>query len=103
MHPDSAEAGTIRTYLDWIVELPWSRSTRDKLDIKAAKKVLDEDHFDLEKIKEQNTKKLKKSTNSLCKKPRLSKLLKQHLKSSSNNDLQSHKKFLLNGSDVMNA
>jgi ATP-dependent Lon protease len=53
MHPDSAEAGTIRTYLDWIVELPWSKSTKDKLDIKAAKKVLDHDHFDLEKIKER--------------------------------------------------
>jgi ATP-dependent Lon protease len=53
MHPDSAEAGTVRTYLDWMVELPWSRSTRDKLDIKAAKKVLDEDHYDLEKVKER--------------------------------------------------
>jgi len=53
MHPDSAESGTIRTYLDWIVELPWSKSTKDKLDIKAAKKVLDQDHFDLEKIKER--------------------------------------------------
>jgi ATP-dependent Lon protease len=53
MHPDSAEAGTIRTYLDWLVELPWSISTKDKLDIKAAKKVLDEDHYDLEKVKER--------------------------------------------------
>jgi len=53
MHPDSAESGTIRTYLDWIVELPWSKTTKDKLDIKAAKKVLDHDHFDLEKIKER--------------------------------------------------
>jgi len=53
MHPDSAEAGTIRTYLDWMVELPWSKSTKDKLDIKTAKKVLDQDHFDLEKIKER--------------------------------------------------
>ncbi len=53
MHPDSAEAATVRTYLDWMVELPWSRSTRDRLDIKAAKKVLDEDHYDLEKVKER--------------------------------------------------
>lgn len=53
MHQDSAEAGTIRTYVDWLVELPWSKSTKDKLDIKLAKKVLDEDHYDLEKIKER--------------------------------------------------
>jgi ATP-dependent Lon protease len=53
MHPDSAEAATIRTYMDWMVELPWSKSTKDALNIKAAKKVLDEDHFDLEKVKER--------------------------------------------------
>jgi ATP-dependent Lon protease len=53
MHPDSAEAGTIRTYLDWMVEVPWAKSTKDKLDIKAAKKILDEDHYDLEKVKER--------------------------------------------------
>ncbi len=53
MHQDSAEAGTIRTYIDWLVEIPWSKSTKDKLDIKKAKKVLDEDHYDLEKIKER--------------------------------------------------
>ncbi len=53
MHPDSAEAATVRTYLDWMVELPWAKSTKDLLDIKAAKKVLDEDHYDLEKVKER--------------------------------------------------
>ena len=53
MHPDSAEAGTIRTYLDWLVELPWSKSTKDNLDIKLAKKVLNDDHYDLEKVKER--------------------------------------------------
>jgi len=53
MHPDSAEAGTVRTYLDWLVELPWSISTKDNLDIKAAEKVLNDDHYDLEKIKER--------------------------------------------------
>jgi ATP-dependent Lon protease len=53
MHPDSAEAGTIRTYLEWLVELPWSKSTEDKLDIKKAEKVLNEDHYDLEKVKER--------------------------------------------------
>jgi ATP-dependent Lon protease len=53
MHPDSAEAGTIRSYLEWMVELPWSKSTKDILNIKAAKKVLDADHYDLEKVKER--------------------------------------------------
>ncbi|KAF0144581.1 MAG: ATP-dependent Lon protease [Nitrospirae bacterium] len=53
MHPDSAEAGTVRTYLEWMVEVPWSKSTKDSLDIKAAQKVLDDDHYDLEKVKER--------------------------------------------------
>jgi ATP-dependent Lon protease len=53
MHPDAAEASIIRTYLDWMVELPWSKSTRDKLDIKNAKAILDEDHYDLEKVKDR--------------------------------------------------
>jgi ATP-dependent Lon protease len=53
MHPDSAESATVRTYLDWMVELPWSKSTKDSLDIKTAEKVLDEDHYDLEKVKER--------------------------------------------------
>jgi len=53
MHPDSAESGTIRTYLEWLTELPWSKSTPDQLDIKMAEKVLNEDHYDLEKIKER--------------------------------------------------
>lgn len=53
MHPDAAEAGMLRTYLDWLVELPWGVSTRDVLDIKRAKKILDEDHYYLEKIKDR--------------------------------------------------
>lgn len=53
MHPDSAEAATVRTYLEWMVELPWSKSTKDRIDIKKAKKVLDTDHYDLEKVKER--------------------------------------------------
>ena len=53
MHPDSSEATIVRTYLDWMVELPWSKSSRDKLDIKRARRILDEDHYDLEKIKER--------------------------------------------------
>jgi len=53
MHPDSAEASIVRTYLEWMVELPWKKTTRDNLDIKKAKDTLDEDHYDLEKIKER--------------------------------------------------
>ncbi len=53
MHPDAAEASIVRTYLDWLVSLPWSRSTRDKLEVKEAKMILDEDHFDLEKVKDR--------------------------------------------------
>ncbi len=53
MHPDGGEASIVRTYLDWMVELPWSKSTRDSLDIVRAKKILDDDHFYLEKIKER--------------------------------------------------
>ena len=53
MHGDSAEASIIRTYLDTMVELPWSKETEDNLDLKHGKEVLDEDHFDLEKIKDR--------------------------------------------------
>ncbi|MEJ2673238.1 MAG: endopeptidase La, partial [Deltaproteobacteria bacterium] len=53
MHPDAAESSIIRTYLDWLVSLPWSKSTRDKLDVKEAKAILDEDHFNLEKVKDR--------------------------------------------------
>jgi ATP-dependent Lon protease len=53
MHPDAAEASIIRTYLDWMVELPWSKATRDRLDIKNAKEILDEDHYNLEKVKDR--------------------------------------------------
>jgi ATP-dependent Lon protease len=51
--PESAEHTVVRTYLDWLVSLPWSISTEDNLDIKNARKVLDEDHYDLEKVKER--------------------------------------------------
>lgn len=53
MHQDASEATIVRTYLDWLVDIPWSKSTQDNLDLITAKKVLDEDHFDLEKIKER--------------------------------------------------
>jgi len=53
MHPDASEASMVRTYLEWLIELPWSKSTRDRLDIRRAQKVLDEDHYDLEKVKER--------------------------------------------------
>src|SRR6185312_890958 len=49
----SPEYSVIRTYLDWLVQLPWSKSTEEQLDIAQARKVLDEDHYDLEKIKDR--------------------------------------------------
>ena len=53
IHPASAEYGTIRTYLDCLIELPWSKSTEDNLDINQAEKILDGDHYDLEKVKKR--------------------------------------------------
>jgi len=53
MHPSSAEYHVIRTYLDWVLDLPWSVETKDNLDLKRARKILDEDHYDLNKIKER--------------------------------------------------
>lgn len=53
MHNDSAEASIIRTYLDWMVDLPWNKASQDTLDLKTAQVILDEDHFGLEKIKER--------------------------------------------------
>ncbi|HPU30862.1 MAG TPA: endopeptidase La [Syntrophorhabdaceae bacterium] len=53
MHPDAVEFSMLRTYLEWLVELPWSISTKDNLDIILAKKVLDEDHYNLDKVKER--------------------------------------------------
>ena len=53
MPPAAAEYTVSRTYLDWLIELPWNKSTADNLDIDAACKVLDEDHYDLEKIKKR--------------------------------------------------
>src|SRR5438132_4127025 len=53
MQPSSAEYTVTRTYLEWLVELPWSVSTEDHLDIQDARKVLDEDHYDLDKVKKR--------------------------------------------------
>jgi ATP-dependent Lon protease len=53
MHPDASEASIIRNYLDWMVDLPWNKKTEDNLDIIHAKKVLDEDHFELNKVKDR--------------------------------------------------
>jgi ATP-dependent Lon protease len=51
--PAAAEHGVIRTYLEWLVELPWAKQTEDNLDIGHARKVLDADHYDLEKVKDR--------------------------------------------------
>ncbi|PYQ04401.1 MAG: endopeptidase La [Acidobacteria bacterium] len=53
MHPDSAETATLRNWLDWMVTLPWGKSTKDNLDLAEAQKILDEDHYGLEKVKER--------------------------------------------------
>jgi ATP-dependent Lon protease len=53
MHPESAESSVVRTWLDWMTSLPWSRTSQDNLDIAAARTILDEDHFNLEKVKER--------------------------------------------------
>ncbi|HOC45479.1 MAG: endopeptidase La [Syntrophorhabdaceae bacterium] len=53
MHPDAVESTMVRTYLEWLVELPWSKSTKDNIDIKKARKILDKDHYDLDKVKDR--------------------------------------------------
>ena len=65
MHPDSAEANVIRTYLDWMVSMPWSKRSEEKIDIKKVQKILDEDHYDIKEAKTRileylSVKKLKK-------------------------------------------
>ena len=49
----SAEVGVIRTYIEWILDLPWNKVTEDSLDIKKARKILEEEHYALEKVKER--------------------------------------------------
>src|SRR5258708_39015971 len=53
MSPMSAEATVVRNYIDWIISLPWNEFTDDKLDINEADRVLEEDHYGLEKVKER--------------------------------------------------
>lgn len=53
MHPESAESTVVRNYLDWMLELPWSVSTKDNLNLKRAKTILNQDHYGLEKVKER--------------------------------------------------
>lgn len=53
MHPDASEASMLRTYIDWLVETPWSKQTLDNLDLTRAKAILDEEHYNLSKIKER--------------------------------------------------
>lgn len=51
--PNSAEAGVIRNYIEWILELPWDEETKDRVDIKKSREILDEDHYGLEDVKER--------------------------------------------------
>jgi ATP-dependent Lon protease len=51
--PQAAEHGVIRTYLEWLADLPWSKATEDSLDLKDARKVLDRDHYDIERVKDR--------------------------------------------------
>ncbi len=53
MHPDASEATMVRTYLDWLVDLPWTKKTDDNIDLQRAKVILDEDHHDLQKVKDR--------------------------------------------------
>jgi len=53
MPPQAAEYTTARTYLEWLTSLPWAVSTEDNLDVNQAQRILDEDHYDLEKVKER--------------------------------------------------
>jgi len=53
MHPESAESTVVRNYLDWMLDIPWSISTKDNLDLIRAKRILDDDHYGLDKVKER--------------------------------------------------
>ncbi len=53
MHPDTAETATLRNWLDVMVDLPWAKASKDNLNLKKAEKILDEDHYGLERVKER--------------------------------------------------
>ena len=53
MNASSAEYTVARTYIDWLVDVPWSVSSEDRLDVKEAKEILDADHFGLDKVKKR--------------------------------------------------
>ncbi len=53
LHPESAEAGVIRTWLEWVLDLPWDKSTKDRYDLDKARDILDRDHYNLEKVKDR--------------------------------------------------
>lgn len=53
MHPDASEATMVRTYLDWMVDLPWGKQSEDLIDLKQSKQILDDDHYDLQKAKDR--------------------------------------------------
>ncbi len=53
MSPMASEYTVSRTYIDWLLEMPWSKKTRDRLDVKKAEEILDEDHYGLEKVKKR--------------------------------------------------
>ena len=53
MHPDASEASMVRTYLDWMVDLPWNKKSEDAIDLARARTILDDDHYDLQKAKDR--------------------------------------------------
>ncbi|MCB9094537.1 MAG: endopeptidase La [Halobacteriovoraceae bacterium] len=53
MHPDSSESNILRNYLEWILDIPWTEASKEVVDLAYSQKVLDEDHFDLTKVKER--------------------------------------------------
>ncbi len=53
MHPDASEASMVRTYLDWLIDLPWNKKSEENIDLTKAKKILDDDHYDLHKPKDR--------------------------------------------------
>jgi len=53
MHPDSSESSILRSYLEWMTDLPWNVASEERIDLKKSLEILDEDHFDLKKVKER--------------------------------------------------